>query len=164
MSISPDDIMYPVSARPESDPRKVDGKHGSEKSHTLNDNLETVYTKSRDKVSNKILKNHDKPTVGSQEFDGKKSATDFIKGFDPKNLSGAIPFALKLVKDIQSNSGAEKLLSDIASPEISKLIGQFTQALKAGESTIIKQIVDKIEQSFEDKSANTSANNTTDDT
>lgn len=159
MAISPDDIMYPISARPEGDPRKVDGKSGSEKSHTLLDNKESVYTRARDKVSSKALKNHDKPTIGSQESDGKQSATDFIKGFDPKNLSGAIPFALNLVKDIQKNSGAEKLLSNISNPQISQLIGQFTQALKGGEAQIVQQLVQKIEQAFQDKSSNNTANN-----
>lgn len=149
-----DDPMYPLSARPEGDPRLVDGKHGSEKSHALMDQMESIFTRSRDKVSSKSLKNHDNPTVGSQQTDGKQSATNFIKGFDPKNLSGAIPFALNLVKDIQNNSGAGKLLSDIAGPQIGQMIGQFTQALQGGQSQILQEIIQKIEQAYQDKAAN----------
>lgn len=157
MSYESDDSgsLYPTSARPSGDPRSADGKSGSEKSHALAKSVESLYVRAKDKVSNKSLKNNENPTVGSQLSDGAKSATNFIKGFDPKNLSGAVPFGLNLVKSIQSNSGAGKLLGDIAGPEISKLISQFTSALNGGQAQIIQQITDKIEQAFQQSSNNT---------
>lgn len=149
MSIMKDEPLYPLSARPANDPRTVDGKKGSETSHSLLNNNESIFDIAHNKVSNKQLKNADAPTIGSQQFDNGKSATDFTKGFDPKNLSGAIPFALSLIKDIQTKSGAGKLLGDIVTPEISSLIQKFVDALKIKDEKKLNDAVNAIKQIYE---------------
>jgi hypothetical protein len=151
MSIDLNEPLYPKSARPEGDPRKVDGKKGSETSHGLIDNNESIFDIAKNKVASKSLKHHDSPTIGSQQYDGGKSATNFTKGFDPKNIAGAIPFALNLVKDIQSNSGAGKLLGDIVGGNIGPMIQQFLGALKSGDQKAIGDLVSKIQSEYENK-------------
>lgn len=151
MSIKPDDPYYPISARPAKDPRKVDGKNGQETSHSLLDNNESIFDIAHNRVSDKQLKGADSPTIGSQQFDNGKSATDFTKGFDPKNLSGAIPFALNLIKDIQKNSGAGKTLNDIAGPKISDFIKKFIDALKSKDEKKQAEAVDDIQKEYQNK-------------
>ena len=150
MAVDPDfDPLYPLSARPKKDPRKVDGINGDETSHSLIDNGESAYDISRNKVSSKKLKNETDPTIGSQQYDGGKSATDFTKGFDPNNKSGSIPFALNLIKQIQQNSGPEKILSDIVGGNISSLIGQFLGALKKNDNPLMGQLTNLIQKEFD---------------
>ncbi len=151
MAINLNELQYPLSARPRSDPRRVDGKKGDETSHALIDNNESIFDIAKSKVSSKSLKHHDSPTIGSQQYDGGKSATDFTKGFDPKNISGSIPFALNLVKDIQNNSGAGKLLNDIVGGNIGDMIQQFLSALKSGDQQSVTDLIGKIQSEYENK-------------
>ncbi len=84
----------------------------------------------KNKTNNRSMKVADAKTIGSKVFDGAKSATDFIKKFDPQNTSGTIPFALDLMKQIQNGSGPNKILSDIVGQNLNGIISQFTNLLK----------------------------------
>jgi len=44
-------------------------------------------------------------SLGTVKFDGQKSATQFIKGLNPKNLSGAIPQALDMILELKKVKG-----------------------------------------------------------
>jgi hypothetical protein len=84
----------------------------------------------KNKTNNRSMKVGDAKTIGSQVFNGAKSATQFIKKFDPQNSSGTIPFALNLIQQIQSGSGPNKILGDIVGQNLSGIIGQFTNLLQ----------------------------------
>lgn len=59
-------------------------------------------------TNNISLKNFDTPTITSKQFDNAKNATAFIKGIDPSNLSGSIPFGLNIAEMVKKNSGPLK--------------------------------------------------------
>jgi hypothetical protein len=88
----------------------------------------------QNETNNRSMKKPEAKTIGSQVFEGGQDAINFIKKFDPQNTSGSIPFALDLVKQIQSNSGPNKMLSDIVGQGLSSIISKFTQALKEEKS------------------------------
>jgi hypothetical protein len=117
----------------------------------------------KDKTNNRAMKKSDAKTIGSKVFDGGQDPINFIKKFDPKNTSGSIPFALDLVKQIQSNSGPDKMLSDIVGQKLSEIMSKFTQSLKEEKSNeadelskliqLILELKRKLEQLLADPNA-----------
>lgn len=83
----------------------------------------------KNKTNNKGMKKADAKSIGSKVFEQGQDVVGFIKKFDPQNTSGTIPFALDLVKQIQSSSGPAKMLSDIVGQNLSDVMGQFTNLL-----------------------------------
>ncbi len=126
MAVDTKTIGIPMSARPANDPRPIDGIAGLDNIHAaLGDAVSSLYDISYKLSSDRILKNFDLPTIGSQIFDGNSSAAKFIRQFDPNNESGAVGFALNMVDRINDALDAEKLFKDIFGPQISCLIGLF---------------------------------------
>lgn len=126
MTIDPNSIGIPASARPANDPRGFDGVAGLESIHgALQNGIDSIYKISYELSSDQILKNFDLPTIGSQIFDGNGSATNFISQFDPNNESGVVGFGLKIVDQINAALDEEKLFKDVFGPQITCLIGSF---------------------------------------
>jgi hypothetical protein len=138
---------YPISARPETDPRKVDGLKGSEKTHGAVADSKSIYDIAKDVVSNKTLKGAEFPTIGSQEFDKGFNATSFVKGFDPQNISGSIKSALDIVNLVKQNAGGVgKLPGDLIGENLFSKFQQLTQALKSNNKELLEIIEKEIEK------------------
>jgi hypothetical protein len=103
----------------------------------------------KNKTNNRGMKKADAKTIGSKVFNGAKSATDFVKNFDPQNTSGSIPFALNLIKQIQTGSGVNKILSDIVGSQLNGIISQFTDLLKQNLPQQANALVDLINKGLE---------------
>lgn len=101
------------------------------------------------KARNKPLKKGDAKTVGSKEFDKGADPVKFIKKFDPKNTSGAIPFGLNLVNQIKNNSGPGKMLGDIVGSQMGSMMSQFTSLLQSGLVDQAMQLAQKIQQGID---------------
>lgn len=127
MSIAPETIGTPLSSRPAKDARKIDGVAGNEKLHSLVDSAKSLYDISLDEAGGKPALKAKEPTVGTQEFDKAKSAVDFVKKFDPKNMSGAIPFALNLTTMVQKGLDPQAFVKDLLGSKITGLMGQLSQ-------------------------------------
>lgn len=91
-------------------------------------------------TADKPLKNFNTPTIASQQFDGSKDATAFIKSIDPQNASGTIPFGLDIAKMVKSNSGAGK--SPLSSGLLS-LLQDFTKDKSKNVEDAIKKIIEE---------------------
>jgi hypothetical protein len=115
------------------------------------DNTQGHADAAKDKTNNRAMKKPEAKTIGSKEFDNAVSATNFAKKFDPKNLSGSIPFALNLVKQIQNNSGPNKILSDIVGSGLNGVISQFTNLLKQNLPAQASALAGLISQGLEIK-------------
>lgn len=127
MSVAPETIGTPISARPTKDPRKIDGVAGNEKLQSLVDSAKSLYDISLDEAGGKPALKAKEPTVGTQEFDKGKNAVDFIKKFDPQNMSGAIPFALNLTTMVQKGLNPQAFVKDLLGSKITGLMGQLSQ-------------------------------------
>lgn len=147
-------IGYPLSSRPKEDPRKVDKKTGDETSHGALDKVESIFDIAKTQVSKKILKGADFPTIGSQEFDKAASAINFIKGFDPKNIAGAIPHALGIIEKMKSMSGKNMIPDDIFGKGFNDLLKQFTKAITEKAESEVASILEKIKKEVSEKIEN----------
>src|SRR4051794_18449475 len=80
---------------------------------------------------------HDKkPSLGTTQYKGGgMDATDAIKQIDPKNLAGAIPFALELVQQLRDHIGPEKIIEQMIGQNLTSLIQNFSQMLQQGMDT-----------------------------
>lgn len=137
MAIDPDSLGIPISARPEGDPRKLDGVAGGESLHPLNKKDKKIYKIAKEDSGGKSAKKADKPTVGSKEYDGSKVPTDFIKKFDPKNAAGSIPFALDMVKKIKDGLNPQDFVKDLLGGKMTEMLGKLNEAT---------QMIQKVQQ------------------
>jgi hypothetical protein len=101
------------------------------------------------KARNKALKKGDAKTVGSKEFDKGIDPVKAIKQFDPKNTSGAIPFALNLVNQIKNNSGPATMLTDIVGSQMGGMMSQFTSLMQNGLIEQAMQLASKIQEGID---------------
>lgn len=86
----------------------------------------------KNKTNNKGMKKADAKTIGSKVFEAGQDVVGFIKKFDPQNTAGSIPFALDLIKQIQSSSGVDKILGDIVGQNLGGIVQKFTGLIKQG--------------------------------
>lgn len=103
----------------------------------------------KNKTNNRGMKKADAKTIGSKVFDGAQDAVSFIKKFDPQNSSGTIPFALDLIKKIQSNSGVDKILGDIVGQNLGGIVQKFTDLVKQGLPQQAMQIANLAQQALQ---------------
>ena len=114
----------------------------------------------KNKTNNRSMKKADAKTIGSKVFDGAQDAVAFIKKFDPQNTAGTIPFALDLIKQIQTGSGVNKILSDIVGGNLNGIIQKFTSLIKQGLPAQAMQLANlaqsalQLKQQIESLSAN----------
>jgi hypothetical protein len=135
-AIDPTTIGIPASARPQNDPRLVDGLAGLETAHgALQGAIDSIYDLSYNLTSNRVLGGFDLPSIGSQIFDGDSDAAKFIRQFDPNNSSGVVGFGLKIVDQINSALDEEKIFKDIFGPQMTCLVTSFVDI-----SNILPQI------------------------
>lgn len=79
------------------------------------------------------------PNIGAMKFDGGKNAIEFIKKIDPKNLAGAIPQALELMRNMQRN-GVPFLVDLVGAGPLGKAIEFITQEFGLDAKKILETI------------------------
>lgn len=103
----------------------------------------------KNKTNNKGMKKADAKTIGSKVFEAGQDVVGFIKKFDPQNTSGTIPFALDLVKKIQTGSGVNKILTDVVGQGMGGIIGQFTSLVKQNLPAEAQKLAGLIQQGMQ---------------
>lgn len=147
MSIDPRSIGMPISARPEGDPRKLDGIKGGELLHGALDDAKSLYDVAMQEAGGKALKKADTPTIGSQEFDKAKSAVDYVKKFDPSNLAGSVPHSLDMMKQLQSKmGGGPQFLSNMLGSKLTGMLSLLPALEKLGNLDLLQQAQSMISQ------------------
>lgn len=138
----PETIGTPISSRPDGDPRPLDGVKGGEKLHSFIDSAKSLYDMSLNEAGGKAAKKAKEPTIGTKEFDKAKSALEFTKKFDPKNLAGSVPQSLDMLKQLQSKmgSGAPQMISKMLGPKISGLLKQIPALQQLGNLDMLNQV------------------------
>lgn len=147
MNIDPRSIGIPMSARPLGDPRKLDGVKGSEFLHGALDGAKSLYDISMQEAGGKALLKAAAPTIGTQAFNDAMSAVDFVKGFDPSNLAGSVPFALDMMKQLQIRmpSGAQ-FISGMLGDKLSGLLSLMPMLNQLGNLDLMQQAQNLISQ------------------
>lgn len=147
MAINPRTIGIPISARPEGDPRKLDGVKGGELLHGSFDEAKSMYDIAMQEAGGKPLKKADAPTIGSQAFDNAKSAVDCVKKFDPQNLAGSVPFALDMMKQLQTRMpNGPQLISDMLGPKLAGVLSLLPLLEQLGNIDLLQQAQSMITQ------------------
>lgn len=103
----------------------------------------------KNKTNNKAMKKPQSKSIGSKVFDAGQDVVAFVKKFDPQNTSGTIPFALDLIKQIQGNSGVNKILGDIVGQNMGGLISKFTSLIKQGLPAEAQKLAGLIQQGMQ---------------
>lgn len=103
----------------------------------------------KNKTNNKGMKKADAKSIGSKVFEAGQDVVGFIKKFDPQNTSGTIPFALDLIKKIQTGSGVNKILTDVVGQGMGGIIGQFTALVKQNLPAEAQKLASLIQQGMQ---------------
>lgn len=103
----------------------------------------------KSKTNNRSMKKPNAKTIGSKVFQQGADVVGFVKQFDPSNTSGSIPFALNLIKQIQSNSGVNKILGDVVGQGMGGLISKFTGLIKQGLPSQAMGLANVIQQGLQ---------------
>lgn len=103
----------------------------------------------KSKTNNKGMLKADAKSIGSKVFDSGQDVVGFVKKFDPQNTSGTIPFALDLIKQIQTGSGVNKILTDVVGQGMGGLISKFTSLIKQGLPGEAQKLADLIQQGMQ---------------
>lgn len=103
----------------------------------------------KNKTNNRSMKKADSKSIGSKVFEQGQDVVGFIKKFDPQNTSGTIPFALDLIKKIQTNSGVNKILTDVVGQNMGGIIGKFTSLIKQNLPAEALQLASLIQQGLQ---------------
>jgi hypothetical protein len=148
MPIDPKSIGLPLSARPTGDPRKLDGVAGAETLHGLFDDAKSLYDVSMQEAGGKPLLKAEMPTVGSQVFDGAKSAMDYVKKFDPQNIAGTVPHSLGMMNQLQVSMGAGQIMNGILGPKLGSLMKLLPVLQQLGNMDLLSQAQSLIGQEF----------------
>jgi len=145
--IDPRTIGMPISARPEGDPRKLDGVKGGELLHGILDGPKSLYDIAMQEAGGKPLLKFDAPTIGTQVFDQAKSAVDFVKNFDPSNLAGTVPHALDMMKQLQIRMpNGPQFMSSMLGDKLSGLLSLMPMLNQLGNLDLLQQAQNLISQ------------------
>lgn len=103
----------------------------------------------KNKTNNKGMLKADAKTIGSKVFEQGRDVVGYIKKFDPQNTAGSIPFALDLIKTIQTNSGVNKILTDVVGQNMGGIIGKFTSLIKQNLPAEAQNLANLIQQGMQ---------------
>lgn len=147
MTIDPRSIGIPISARPEGDPRKIDGVKGGELLHGVLEGSKSLYDIAMKEAGGKPLMKFDAPTIGTQAFNQAKSAVDFVKQFDPSNLAGSVPHSLDMMKQLQSKMGiGPQFISGMLGDKLAGLLNLMPMLNQLGNLDLLQQAQNLISQ------------------
>lgn len=148
MSVDPNSIGIPLAARPEGDPRKIDGVKGGDNFHGMMPKGKSIYDIAVKEAGGKPAKKSSEPTVGTQVFDNAKSAMDFVKKFDPQNMAGTVPHALDMMKQLQGSMGVGQIMTGIVGMKLGGLMKMLPILQQLGNIDLLSQAQGLIGQEF----------------